>query len=279
MRSWTALDHVRQKIQCEMCGTDYDATRQLMKEKQQFRRSGVLGKEANNLGAVPVILTLQQLDTNLMGGLTEHVYSTSLDLTPDVRGAPAEAEVDFVWMAIEGHSSGDTEIILGECKDRGKDPGDPRGGALSPRRISSASGKLPMRFQRTALTSISSFRSLHPSRRTRSPRRGHSTRSSRRASSCSRQTSLSPITSMTVSQVPSSSMRLEAPRNSLPPQRQWSTSRPNLVVKRRRPQNRTHSSRLRRKASNRRAAVLAFHVYIELTATWITLPWIPRVRM
>lgn len=128
MRSWTALDHVRQKIQCEMCGTDYDATRQLMKEKQQFRRSGVLGKEANNLGAVPVILTLQQLDTNLMGGLTEHVYSTSLDLTPDVRGAPAEAEVDFVWMAIEGHSSGDTEIILGECKDRGKDPGDPRGG-------------------------------------------------------------------------------------------------------------------------------------------------------
>jgi hypothetical protein len=130
MRSWTALDHVRQKIQCEMCGKDYDATRQLMKEKHHFRRSGVLGKDANNLGAVPVTLTLQQLETNLLGGLSEHVYSTSLVLTPNAPGAPAEdeAEVDFVWMTTERLSSGHTELILGECKDRGKDPADPRGG-------------------------------------------------------------------------------------------------------------------------------------------------------
>jgi hypothetical protein len=128
MPSWTALDHVRQKIQCEMCGKDYDATRQLMKEKYKFRRSGVLGKEANNLGAVPVTLTLQQLDTNLMGGLMEHVYSTSLDLTPNVQGASAEVEVDFLWMTTERYFSTTTELILGECKDRGKDPTDPRGG-------------------------------------------------------------------------------------------------------------------------------------------------------
>jgi hypothetical protein len=130
MRSWTALDHVRQRIQCEMCGKDYDATRQLMNEKHHFRRSGVLGKEANNLGAVPVTLTLQQLDTNLMRGLGEHVYSTSLDLTPNVARASAEVEVevDFVWMTAERLFSGLTEVVLGECKDRGKDPADPRGG-------------------------------------------------------------------------------------------------------------------------------------------------------
>jgi hypothetical protein len=128
MPSWTSLDHVRQKIQCEMCGKDYDATRQLIREKHQFRRSGVLGKEANNLGAVPVTLTLQQLETNLMRGLMEHVYSTSLELTPTVEGAVAEAEVDFVWMASGRLSSETTELILGECKDRGKDPTDPRGG-------------------------------------------------------------------------------------------------------------------------------------------------------
>ena len=127
MRSWTALDHVRQKIQCEMCGTDYDATRQLMKEKHHFRRSGVLGKDANNLGAVPVTLTLQQLDTNFMG-FKEHLYSTSLDLTPNVQGLNAEAEVDFVWMTTEGLASDRTQIILGECKDRGRDPADTRGG-------------------------------------------------------------------------------------------------------------------------------------------------------
>jgi hypothetical protein len=128
MRSWTALDHVRQKIQCEMCGTDYDATRQLIKEKHKFRRSGVLGKDANNLGAVPVTLTLQQLDTNLMGSLREHLYSTSLDLTPNVQAVTAEAEVDFVWMTTEGPSSGRTDLILGECKDRGRNPADSRGG-------------------------------------------------------------------------------------------------------------------------------------------------------
>jgi len=128
MPSWTALDHVRQKIQCEMCGKDYDATRQLMAEKHYYRRSGVLGKEANNLGAVPVTLTLQQLETNLMRGLSEQVYSTSVELTPNIEGASAEAEVDFVWMTTERLSSGTAELILGECKDRGKDPDDPRGG-------------------------------------------------------------------------------------------------------------------------------------------------------
>ncbi|HKS72916.1 MAG TPA: hypothetical protein VJQ82_06930 [Terriglobales bacterium] len=119
MRSWTALDHVRQKLQCEMCGKEYDATRQLMNEKHHFRRSGVLGKDANNLGAVPVALTLQQLETNLVGGSREHVYSTSLELTPNVQGASVEIEVDFVWMSVDRLSSGLTEVILGECKDRG----------------------------------------------------------------------------------------------------------------------------------------------------------------
>jgi hypothetical protein len=90
-----------------------------MKEKHHFRRSGVLGKDANNLGAVPVALTLQQLETNLLGGLREHVYSTSLELTPNVQGAPVEVELDFVWMTVERLSSGLTEVIFGERKDRG----------------------------------------------------------------------------------------------------------------------------------------------------------------
>ena len=168
MRSWTALDHVRQKIQCEMCGTDYDATRQLMKEKHHFRRSGVLGKDANNLGAVPVTLTLQQLDTNFMG-FKEHLYSTSLDLTPNVQGLNAEAEVDFVWMTTEGLASDRTQIILGECKDRGRDPADTRGGDTITQADIDRIGKVAERSQRTALTSISLFRSLHRSRRTKSP--------------------------------------------------------------------------------------------------------------
>ncbi|HUN77259.1 MAG TPA: hypothetical protein VMU40_22305 [Steroidobacteraceae bacterium] len=128
MSSWVALDHVRQKIQCEMCGKDYDATRQLIQAKHRFRRSGVLGKEANNLGAVPVTLTLQQLETNLLRSVTEHIYSTSLELTPTTQGSQPEAELDFVWMTTGRSGSRTAELILGECKDRGKDPNDPQGG-------------------------------------------------------------------------------------------------------------------------------------------------------
>lgn len=117
MASWIALDALRQRVVCELCGHEHDATRQLIGGVWHYRRSGVLGAERNAQGAIPVALTLQQLETTLSGGLHDGVYSPSLDLTKKGQ-ARNECEVDFVWVIPRPYPR-KTAIILGECKDQG----------------------------------------------------------------------------------------------------------------------------------------------------------------
>jgi len=119
MESWIALDVLKQRVNCEMCGREFDATRQLVTGDCYYRRSGLLGAEKNAQGAVPVTLTLHQLQTNLSHGLSTNVYSTSLDLVPENNTALPKCEVDFVWL-VNGRYPDKTTIILGECKDRGR---------------------------------------------------------------------------------------------------------------------------------------------------------------
>jgi hypothetical protein len=83
-----------------------------------YRRSGVLGVEKNAQGAVPVSLTLQQLDTNFHGGLSEDMYSPSLDLTPKTDVGGNKCETDFVWVIPRAYPRR-TVVILAECKDQG----------------------------------------------------------------------------------------------------------------------------------------------------------------
>ena len=118
MASWTALDVLKQRVVCEMCGGEYDSTRQLVKSEWHYRRSGVLGTEKNAQGAVPVVLTLQQLDTNLGGGLREVMYSPSLDLEPKSGANVPRCEVDFIWVIARSFPR-KSVVILGECKDQG----------------------------------------------------------------------------------------------------------------------------------------------------------------
>jgi hypothetical protein len=126
--SWTALDALKQRVVCDLCGQEFDATRQLMNEDWRYRRSGVLGKERNAQGAVPVVLTLQQLKVNLGGLFYESMYSPSLELVPKPETELPECEVDFVWL-IPPRYPERTVVMIGECKDRGgarkkgKDPG------------------------------------------------------------------------------------------------------------------------------------------------------------
>lgn len=117
MAGWIALDGLKQRIACEFCGYEHDVTRQLISGVWHYRRSGVLGAERNAQGAIPVALTLQQLETTLSSGLRDSMYSPSLDLTKkgQVRN---ECEVDFVWIIPRPYPK-KIEIILGECKDQG----------------------------------------------------------------------------------------------------------------------------------------------------------------
>jgi hypothetical protein len=119
MTTWIPLDVLKEKIVCERCGNEHHAARQLAETEWRFRRSGVLGAEENNQGAIPVVLTLQQLDTTLHGPLGTEAYSASLDLTP-LAGKPGNiCEIDFVWLAAAPRCDDDRAIVvLGECKDQ-----------------------------------------------------------------------------------------------------------------------------------------------------------------
>lgn len=119
MAGWTALDMLRQKLTCDMCGREYDATRQLVDAEWYYRRSGVLGAERNAQGAIPVVLTLQQLNANLMSVFRSHVHISSLDLTPRNGVALPPCEVDFAWLISRPYPE-KTVVILAECKDRGQ---------------------------------------------------------------------------------------------------------------------------------------------------------------
>jgi hypothetical protein len=151
MASWIALDVLKQRVICEKCGREFDATRQLVTGQCHYRRSGVLGAERNAQGAVPVTLTLHQLQTNLSHVLRGNMYTTSLDLVPENNTALPKCEVDFVWL-VNGRYPEKTTIILGECKDRGrkKDSGGD-GGTIGPTDINNlkavAGALLPKRFE------------------------------------------------------------------------------------------------------------------------------------
>ena len=118
MASWTPLDVLKQRVACELCGKEFDATRQLVNGEWHYRRSGVLGAEKNAQGAIPVVMTLQQFDINL--GLDKGIYSPSLNLRPKDRPDLPVCEVDFVWM-IPRRYPDRTVVMIGECKDSGMD--------------------------------------------------------------------------------------------------------------------------------------------------------------
>ncbi len=59
------------------------------------------------------------------------LYTTSLDLVPNDGSGLPTCEVDFVWL-VTGRYPEPTTIILGECKDRGRNRGVGGGGTISP---------------------------------------------------------------------------------------------------------------------------------------------------
>jgi len=117
MASWAALDVLKQQVVCELCGQEHDTTRQLINGEWHYRRTGILGAEKNAQGAVPVILTLQQLATSIERFIEGSVYSPSLDLVPKIGMDLPKCEMDFVWLIPRPYPR-KTVVILGECKDQ-----------------------------------------------------------------------------------------------------------------------------------------------------------------
>lgn len=118
LTSWISLDILRQEVCCEMCGNKYDATPQLVRNGEwHYRRSGIMGKEKNVHGSIPVLLTMQQLHTCLNRMPDENIYIPSTELELKNSEKTEKCEVDFIWFIAKADYFKSC-IILAECKDQ-----------------------------------------------------------------------------------------------------------------------------------------------------------------
>jgi hypothetical protein len=116
--SWIHQDDVRTKSTCSYCDHIYDITPQLKDRDWRYRRSGIFGRNDDQLGGVPVALTLQQLDTSLHDRLV--MYSTAVNFHS--AGADIEScESDFVAVVSGalGISESPVQLLFGEAKTGG----------------------------------------------------------------------------------------------------------------------------------------------------------------
>jgi hypothetical protein len=112
------LDDVKTRSTCSYCDHVYDVTPQLKDRDWRYRRSGIFGREDDQLGGVPVALTLQQLASSLHEMFM--MYSTAMSFQP--AGASIEAcECDFVGVVAgaRGISESPVQIVFGEAKSGG----------------------------------------------------------------------------------------------------------------------------------------------------------------
>jgi hypothetical protein len=111
---WTSLDDVQTHTICEYCGNEFNVTPQLRDRDWAFRRSGLFGPNDHQEGAIPVVLTLQQLETTV--GRSDFLYTTAMTLL-SADGAFRPCETDFVAV-VPRPSQDSIEIAIGECKTR-----------------------------------------------------------------------------------------------------------------------------------------------------------------
>ena len=115
LQDWHALKELDDVWLCRFCRASNAASPEFMSDVVwRFRKSGLLAKDNNQEGAIPVILTLLMLDE--MFGNGSFVWSFSLDLQKGQK----KCEVDFCTI-VDAPESQDVgpEIAIGECKSDG----------------------------------------------------------------------------------------------------------------------------------------------------------------
>jgi hypothetical protein len=118
LKSWIHLDDVRSTSACPYCDHTYDVTTQLRDRDWRYRRSGIFGRDDNQLGGVPVALTLQQLSDAISDNII--MYSTAVNFRPE--GAdiePCEADFVAVVSGAIGISESPVQLLFGEAKTSG----------------------------------------------------------------------------------------------------------------------------------------------------------------
>lgn len=110
---WISLDDAKSAVPCELCGEIFKTARLLQKLALKYRPSGLFSRGDDQQGAVPVALTLQQLDTLFMNASLAH---TALAFEPDSAAIqPCEADLVVLRRGLDDVP----ELVIGECKSDG----------------------------------------------------------------------------------------------------------------------------------------------------------------
>lgn len=111
---WRSLDDIRTNAECEYCGNLFHVGPQLRDRDWAYRRSGLFGRNDNQEGAIPVVLTLLQL--HHLHEPTSFAMTTAMSLEPN--GAEIhKCETDFVFLVNRGRDHR-VQVAIGECKTR-----------------------------------------------------------------------------------------------------------------------------------------------------------------
>lgn len=115
LESWIPLDDVKTMSACVYCGQHFDVTSQLKDRDWRYRRSGLFGRDDDQLGGIPVALALQQLDTSLHDHLL--MYSTALEFeSQTVKMQRCEADFVAVLAGRPNLREAPIQILIGEAK-------------------------------------------------------------------------------------------------------------------------------------------------------------------
>jgi hypothetical protein len=113
--SWIHLDEVKTISTCAYCGHQFSVISQLKDRDWRYRRSGLFGRDDNQLGGIPVTLAIQQLATILRERLL--MYSTAVEFT-STASIIEKCEADFVAIVAGATAFHETpvQVLLGEAK-------------------------------------------------------------------------------------------------------------------------------------------------------------------
>lgn len=115
LEPWISLDDLSTESKCPYCGKPFLTAPQLRDRNWKYRWSGLFGREDNQEGSIPVVLTLQQIDTVLSH---QALFIANAAIYPTT--APIEpCESDFVLLHQQLYDDR-VSVAIGECKTAGE---------------------------------------------------------------------------------------------------------------------------------------------------------------
>lgn len=115
-KNWNSVNELKEIWRCNYCNSMNQIIFQLKTKAHlqlRYRKSGLFSKDNNQEGAIPVILTLIQLNS-VLSSLKSFIFTTSLKLTNNL----FKREIDFCLLNINKYDR-EIEIGIAESKSEG----------------------------------------------------------------------------------------------------------------------------------------------------------------